>query len=545
MGGLAAIESFPKMSGCPVAGAVACCLLLGAAACHQPEDYFLGPSQADQVLAVTLSATTLPADGISRLTITAQLDPRTDLDKRNVTFTTTAGSLIADGKEGPSITAPADTNGTAVVELRSSTAAATARIDVTVASVSRAASVEFVRLAREELFEVATSGTSVPADGFSTIVITVTVKRLGTPQQRQVRFETSAGTFNASGQPTARAVTMTVAEAGVVVVELLSDIATVANVRVTVLDTVHQFPITFTTLAREDVFDVSISRTSIPADGFSTSVLTATLKRSGTPQQRMFKFETSAGSLIAPGLAPGRIVTIAADATGRAVAELQSDKSIGSARVRVTAFDLPYEFMISFGSTDPGSIITLAASPSSAPADGVTSVIVSATISASVPSGRRTVAFRTTLGLITPIAIEVDGSNVARASVTSTGTGTARIIATVDGATAETTVPFTPALPDRVFVAPDVSELMSGGSAPVRVTLSRATGSVSPRLAVSYSATTSTGAAIGSFSRITPAENSVSTATFNVGTTAYLGPVTITAIVEGGTTGSATLHIVP
>jgi hypothetical protein len=37
----------------------------------------------------------------------------------------------------------------------------------------------------------------------------------------------------------------------------------------------------------------------------------------------------------------------------------------------------------------------------------------------------------------------------------------------------------------------------------------------------------------------------VSTATFNAGTTAYVGPVTITATVEGGATGSATLQIVP
>jgi hypothetical protein len=274
-------------------------------------------------------------------------------------------------------------------------------------------------------------------------------------------------------------------------------------------------------------------------------MVTATLKRSGTPLQRMVKFETSAGMLIAPGLVAARSVTIAADATGRAVAELQSDKSVGSARVRVTAFDLPYELTISFTAVDPANIITLSASSSSAPADGVTAVAVSANIAASVPAGRRTVAFRTTLGLITPIAIEADGSNVARATVTSTVAGTARITATVDGSTAETTVQFTSALPDRVFVAPDVSELKSAGSTNVRVTLARATGSVSPRLEVTYSARTNTGAAIGSFSRITPAESSVSTATFNVGTTTYVGPVTITATVEGGAAGSATLQIVP
>ena len=107
------------------------------AGCHRPEDYLLGPSRTDQVLSVTFSSTTVAADGISRVTVTAQIDPRTDVDKRNVTFTTTAGTRIAGGKEGLSITVPADTSGRAAVELRSSNIPGTAQLEVTVASVSR------------------------------------------------------------------------------------------------------------------------------------------------------------------------------------------------------------------------------------------------------------------------------------------------------------------------------------------------------------------------------------------------------------------------
>jgi hypothetical protein len=87
--------------------------------------------------------------------------------------------------------------------------------------------------------------------------------------------------------------------------------------------------------------------------------------------------------------------------------------------------------------------------------------------------------------------------------------------------------------------------LRSGGSSGIRVTLLRSVGAISPRLQVAFSATTSTGAALGTFSRITLAENGVSTATYDVNTTAYLGPVTITATVEGGATGTATIQIVP
>ena len=512
--------------------------------CHKPDDYLLGPSQADEVLSVTLSSTTQPADGISRVTITAQLDRRTDGDKRSVTFTTTAGTLIAAGKEAQAITVPADTNGTAVVELRSSTTPATARIDVTVASVSRSASVEFQRVAREQLFDVSLTGTSVPADGFSNIVITVTLKRLGTPEQRAVKIETSAGILNTAGQANARAVTVTAGATGQIVVTIQSEIAGVAHLRVTALDTIYEFDLTFTTLTREEAFDVSVSRTSIAADGFSTAVITATLKRSGgTPQQRAVKFETSAGTLIAAGQPSSRVVTLTADATGRAVAELQSDKTIGPARVRVTALDLPYEFTITFTAVNPVNLITVSAAPSSGPADGVTPVLVTATVAPDLPAGRRTVAFRTTLGTVTPVAIDADGSNIARASIVSTTAGMARITATVDGATAETTAQFTAALPDRVFVAPDAVQLTPGGSTSIRVTLIRATGSISTRLEVSYTATFDSGATAGSFSRVTLAENSQSTATFTAGTAT--GLVTIRATVEGGATGTATLQISP
>jgi hypothetical protein len=236
-------------------------------------------------------------------------------------------------------------------------------------------------------------------------------------------------------------------------------------------------------------------------------------------------------------------VTIAADATGRAVVELQSDKTIGQARVRVTALDLPYEFIVTFTAVNPADIIVVAAAPSSGPADSVTPVVVTATVAPGLPAGRRTVAFRTTLGQVTPVAIDADGSNIARASVTSTIVGVARITATVDGSTAETTVQFTTAFPDGVFVAPDAVELKSGGSTSIRVTLTRTTGSLSPRLQVSPGDDARRGYRFSS--RVTLAENAVASATFNVGTTSYVGSVTITASVEGGATGTATVQIVP
>ena len=172
-------------------------------------------------------------------------------------------------------------------------------------------------------------------------------------------------------------------------------------------------------------------------------------------------------------------------------------------------------------------------------------LLVSATVAPDLPAGRRSVAFRSTLGQLLPTTVEADGSNVARTSFASTTTGVARITATVDGTTAETTARFTEALPNQLHLLLDAGELASGESTTVRVTLLRTTGSVSPHVTVSYSATTDAGATLGFFSSITLAENSVATATFNVGTTTFLGPVTIKATAEGGAKDSVTLQIVP
>ena len=424
---------------------IACWLMLAAitSACHKPEDYLLSPSQIDQMLNVTVSAATISADGISRTTITAQLDPQTDADKRDVTFTTTAGTLIGGGREGLSITVPADNAGKAVAELRSAITPATAQIEVAAGSIRRASSVAFLALARDEVFVVSASRSTLPADGFSKAVITARLRRPAPLQQRTVTFETSAGILIASGQPSARALTVT------------------------------------------------------------------------------------------------------SDPDGEAQVELQSEKTVGTARVRVTALTSSYELAIQFAPVDPAQIITVKTERSSAPADGVTPLAIAATVSPGLPAQRRTVTFTTTLGELIPAAVEADGSNVARTSLVSTTTGTARITATVDGTTAETTARFNPALPDRVHISVDAAELRSGDSTNLRVTLVRTNGTVSPHLSVTYEARTSTNGAIGSFSAVTLAENSIATATFNLGTTSYLGPLTIRATAEGGESTTATVRIVP
>ena len=391
------------------------------------------------------------------------------------------------------------------MELRSSTTPATAKLDVTVATITRTASVAFQMLTREQVFGVSVSATSIPADSLSTSVIAVDLKRLGTLQQRAVKFETSLGIFISTGQTNSRNVTLTADSTGSAVVQLQSEsVAGTARVRVTALDLSYEFNVAITPLAAQDVFDVSISRQSVPADGFSTTVIGVTLKKLGTVQQRAVKFETSSGAFIAAGQPSVRAVTITADGNGKAEVELQSEKTVGTARVRVTAFDVSSDFSIDFTAVNPANIITVSADAPSGPADGATPITITAKVASSLPAGRRTVTFRTTVGQLLPLStIDADGSNLARVTLVSTTTGMARITATVDGVSADTTAQLTPALPDKVIVSPDLVQLKSGGNTTIRVTLLRTAGTVSPRLEVIYTATTNTGAGLGSFSRVT------------------------------------------
>ena len=168
-------------------------------------------------------------------------------------------------------------------------------------------------------------------------------------------------------------------------------------------------------------------------------------------------------------------------------------------------------------------------------------------MASSLPAGRRTVTFRSTIGSLASASVEADGSNVARTTLTSLQLGTARITATVDGSSAETTADFTTSLPDRLFVSPSAVELKPGGSTSIRVTLLKNNGAVSPRLEVTYSAVTGAGAPIvGAFSSITLADGGISTATFNVPANATVpDTVTIAASIPGVTPGTATVRIVP
>jgi len=191
----------------------AAAVLVGAAACHSPSSYQpLSPTNPngldpDEVLLLTASPTSLPADGVSRTRITAHLDPAATI--RTISFTTSLGTLFGNGQTAAattgSIPMDVDASGVATIELRSSADVATAHVAATITlpadggtgaarTIVRTLDVAFVPVTADQLLVLETSHASLPADGFSTATITATLKFSGDLRQ-DVTFTASRGTL--------------------------------------------------------------------------------------------------------------------------------------------------------------------------------------------------------------------------------------------------------------------------------------------------------------------------------------------------------------
>jgi hypothetical protein len=433
-----------------VAGA-AWVLLVLLAACHDPNAYTVTPDNVDSVVRVDVTSATIPADGLSRTTITATVTPGAASDRREVTFTASRGTLLAGSQQASQVKVTADAAGQAVVQLRSDSIVGTVRVDIQVLTVVRSVTVDF------------------------------------------------------------------------------------------------------TAPVADDTFTLSAAPAAIPADGFSESTISVRLKNLGTTAQRTVEFRTTAGLLDAPGVAASDVITVPANADGLAVAQLQSSKVVGTARVTTTALNVSRTVEVPFTGVAVSDIITLAAGASSLPADGKSTARITATIAQGLPATRRTVTFRLTgtggmflPELKTEVTREADASGQARVDLqTDSKTGFARVSAEVDKTTSnDVSIQMVPALPDRIFLRSDAVRLKSGDEIAITAELRRTIGTVTIGTVATFSAVTDKGAVIGAFRNVrTSNTDGDATATFSLGTTSYSGPVTITAAVAGGPSVSITVIV--
>ncbi len=180
--------------------AAALCLV-GAPGCADLD----APPEADQVLGLASSAEKIPANGFSILTLTAQVDPRTRPELRDVTFTTTLGAFVGAVAATPrEIVVPAGSEGRALATLRAGTEPGTATVTAEIRSagaVLAVASVQvtFERAAAADILRVNISGQVAPADGATSTAVTVQLNPDLLPSQQVVSFTTTAGSFSAVG----------------------------------------------------------------------------------------------------------------------------------------------------------------------------------------------------------------------------------------------------------------------------------------------------------------------------------------------------------
>jgi hypothetical protein len=305
----------------------------------------------------------------------------------------------------------------------------------------------------------------------------------------------------------------------------------------------------------DGILALSAAQPTITADGFSRTTITATVDPRTSTANRTVTFKTSLGTLYAPAKS-GNTIDVPITSEGTAIVQLESTKTTGVARVDAAIGTVSRAIEVTFAAGNAADILSIEASSPTVPADGSSFTRVIAYVSPNLPDSRRTVEFTTNVGSFGPegddlktFSIKADSSNRAVAVLRSPQTtGLAHVRAVVDDHSAETTVRFVGALPERIVVAADEPTVSADGTDTViiRAKLLRDIGKVSVGTPVEYSAVDANGQDIGLFSQATlSAADGGSTATFRPGTTPFRGRVTISVRVPGtSVVGTTVIEIV-
>jgi hypothetical protein len=324
----------------------------------------------------------------------------------------------------------------------------------------------------------------------------------------------------------------------------------------------------------DSILNLAADPATIKANGGSRARILATIDKSATV--RRIVFETSHGVLFAGGRttsAQQAQLTVDADDTGVAVAELQAGNEPATARVTATitvpstnpSRTITRTIDVRFTPVDPADIISLRVTPESFAADGQSRVSLVATVSPDLPANLRSVTFVTTDGQFASnkdagrdgkqATVVADFSNMASVELISPlQPARAALSATVSNVTARSEVTFTRAGPDSIFLESTQSSILrlGNGTTVLTVFLRRDSGQVTNNTVVTFDAVDSTGAPIGAFSGVTLAtidttdqsefKRLKATATFNPDDTASIGPTVIAARV-GSKFGTITVQL--
>jgi hypothetical protein len=175
--------------------------VIGSGACYHKDDYTLTEPHVAAIISLqsVSGATTIPADGVTRLALVAKISPNADPDKRDIVFTASAGTLIGGtmGASAAEHVVSAAGNGEAPIELQSTTQVQPSVVTAKVKNVNGIVAdltVQFVAVTGNDVIRfVNVPSGPVPADGATLTPLTVAVS----PQLvgQKVTFTSSSGTF--------------------------------------------------------------------------------------------------------------------------------------------------------------------------------------------------------------------------------------------------------------------------------------------------------------------------------------------------------------
>lgn len=301
--------------------------------------------------------------------------------------------------------------------------------------------------------------------------------------------------------------------------------------------------------APDDVLLLGASPTSIPANGYSVSIITAQISTQANETLRDVIFTTTLGRF--PGADPATpqvaVATVGSD--GKATMALQSTAQTGTAVVTAEIRDgeavkIAQSIEIQFASISTSDVIVVLPSTAQAPADGATVTLITARVATGVLVLQRSVQFTTSagsFGISSPAATSrtANADGTASADLVSPRTASVALVtATVNNIQAATTVTFEPALPDRIAVTV-FGNLQMKATFATKVTLEaqleRVVGTVTPGTEVIFRAfDESTGGSFGFFSGVTLSDSTGRvTAEFTPGNTTERGEATIRVRVPG------------
>lgn len=346
--------------------------------CHNPDNFALNSNESPSLDEFfTLSAvgdTTLPADGVSTVELVAQVR---DVSQGpvSVLFTTTAGSLrVGPVQRGDSLgigaalpdSAIVQTNaaGEARTELVSDPEQAVAQVRAQVVGiepvVEQGLRIHFNDVADQAIVTFVDPPESAFSHGLALVPITVQVAPHLQGNDRQVRFETTAGTFPFSrGDSSLEQVVKADAD-GFATAHLRSpNEPGEALVRATVLSFHQEQLIAFTPAPTDSVIRFVDAPERVLADGHTNSRFTVWISPLlQSDADRTVEFVTTSGSFVFPDSTfVVSAVSVRADADGLAQAILRSPRTVDEAFVRASVKGFTQESTMQFDWAGPDSIV--------------------------------------------------------------------------------------------------------------------------------------------------------------------------------------------